>query len=218
MSNLPCEAMVHSPQVQVDDHANNKNPVPATLAVDETRLSAPPQVGDASPPARLSLPSQPNSASSPVAPGQIERHCLVFRSLPLRTTIRDIMNRLGTPADQGGCGVFILSSTALPPFDPVSKSFVIQFRSVHKAQIANVGWDGLFKNSFITPASQSLLSTITLTPYQPDHRATFVKQLNENAAEPTSLPALYIQGRSLDESVCGAMIRGATFSTFSFYR
>jgi hypothetical protein len=174
--------------VQVDDHTNNKNPLPATLAVDETRLSAPPQVSDASPPARLSLPSWPNFAGSPVAPGQIERHCLVFCSLPLGTTIRDITNRLGTPADQGGCGVFILSGTALPPFGPVSELFVIQFRSVHKARIASVGWDGLFENSFITPALQSLLSTITLTPYQLDHKATFIKQLNENAAEPTSLP------------------------------
>ena len=130
-------------------------------------------VSSVSLPVRLSTSPRYSTADS-------ETCHVVFSNLPLGITIDDVANKLRTPPREGSCGVSIVSSAALP-WDSVS--FVVQFESPHEARIARLGWDGLtfgYSCSAI-PAPQSLLSTVTLTPYRPKTADTFVEQ---NTAEP----------------------------------
>jgi hypothetical protein len=128
---------------------------------------------------KVSLPAQ-SSKSPPYnttdtldISGQVEMPQVVFRNLPSGTTIDDVAKRLRAPPREGGCGVSILASAAIPPWDSVS--FVVQFESLHEARIARLGWNSLaLGSSSAMPAPQSLLSTVILTPYRPKTANTFV--------------------------------------------
>jgi hypothetical protein len=112
---------------------------------------------------------------------QVEMPQVVFQNLPSGTTIDDVAKRLRAPPREGGCGVSILASAAIPPWDSVS--FIVQFESLHEARIARLGWNSLALGSAV-PAPQSLLSTVILTPYRPKTANTFVEQLNQNITKP----------------------------------
>jgi hypothetical protein len=137
------------------------------------------------PPPEPSLTSpQFNAADSLDVPGQtLETLCVVFRNLPVETTIDDVAEKLRAPPREGGCGVSISSSAILPSLDCVS--FVVGFESLHEAKMARLGWDGLDlgHSSSAMPAPQSLLSVLTLTPYRPFSASTFVGQPNRNVIE-----------------------------------
>jgi len=66
------------------------------------------------PVSKVPSPSQSNTADSLDVSGQaLETLCVVFRNLPVDTTIDDIAEKLRAPPREGGCGVSI-SSSAYP--------------------------------------------------------------------------------------------------------
>jgi hypothetical protein len=168
-----------------ENRSTNDKPMSAIYADDDTHSSAPRSRNSVS--QKLLHMSQPSpstiSARPPILSFLTESTHLVFANLALGTTIHNVAKELRTPASEGGCGVSIVSSTALPANDSVS--FVVQFASIHEARIARAGWDGLHRDGLIVsirPAPSSLLRTITLTLYPPEDCIT--DQFQENTSSP----------------------------------
>lgn len=133
----------------------------------------------------------PELSSSP-HPTRLDTRYLVFQNLTPGVTIDDIAKRLGAPAAEGGCGVWIVSGAPIPSSN--LGAFVIEFASIHEARLAGAGWSSGNPGASVGPAPSPLLSTIEFKSYLRPSAELLLNQSSENPGqrsychEPSTLP------------------------------